>query len=759
MSAPETVGSLDSYNAQLYALQSFFDESSRNVRETPRQNGDTATSDRRLKRTRQETPERGIDWESSTASESPRGRTLERDSSESENFTFSRFRKNQSPTSSLYLGGQSPCREANPVVRSGAAYRYHTLPSTHIRLLCLFPGAFKTPLQCALKTVPLESLSESTIEFQALSYAWGDGSSDHFIFVREAADSDPFSLPFLPVRSNLHAALRHIREELFDTWLWVDALCIDQNNEQEKSHQIPHMPQIYSGAWNVAVWLGKSSYHGYGTRSVKYLLRHVLNLEALNTMLGSARLEEEIAHALLQFCALLQRPWFSRRWVIQEIACARRLSVRFGQSIFSWVDFMDAIELVLDHLDRLKDLCLPRNAALAAQSPLHTMNVEGLNSLLNLSRNVFRKSRDGTISSRLIGLDSLVIAASSFDVSVPQDIVYSLLYLAKDVSMDGVPVPEGTTSLAADYSKKPVDTFLDFVSHCIRTRGSLDMILHTWLSYSSRRDMHQDLPTWMQFCVPNSKQTESLAGQPTERIYDACRGTTVAASVEREVSRSSRPDNFSGTGEPTPQSYSGRLIADGVVLGQIESIATPGFNVISDQCLRLLGWEGTLDDGVPDTLWRTLVANRTHDRKSAPAWYRRACALALTQLDEDGNLDLSRLSARGAQPQTLVRYLDRVQRVIQGRSIFSCGQAEHGDEELVGFVSTRSSSPGNIRVGDYICVLFGCSLPVVLRGSLENSNIVRLFGEAYVHGHMEGELFAGKTAIDVAEMTVQFKIR
>lgn len=263
----------------------------------------------------------------------------------------------------------------------------------------------------------------------------------------------------------------------------------------------------------------------------------------------------------------------------------------------------------------------------------------------------------------------------------------------------------------------------------------------------------------MQFCVPNSKKTGSLVGRPTERTYDACRGTTVAASIEREVSQSSPPLDSPGTREPAPRPYSGKLIASGVVLGQIKSIATPGFMIISDQCLRLLGWEGTLDDGVPDTLWRTLVANRKHGREPAPAWYRRACALALTQLDEDGNLDFSRLSARRAQPQTLVRYLDRVQSVMQGRSIFSCGQAEHGEEELVGFVSTRSSSPGDIRVGDYICVLFGCSLPVVLRGSLENSNIVRLFGEAYAHGHMEGELFAGKTAEDIAEMTVQFKIR
>jgi hypothetical protein len=732
------------------------------------------------------------------SSTGPRGRKRERQSSPAVH-TYNNRAASHSPTSRLFHSN-SPIdtswvdaydyrpyylpsvKQAEPELSSlwCGAYEYRSLSVSHIRLLCISPGLPDDNIQCALKHVPLSSIKENLLEFQALSYAWGEPNPCHMVYIDDILSPGTTSLEdtaqpsssiprCLEIRGNLYSALKCIREEDSYTWLWVDALCINQSSESEKSLQIPKMPEIYSNAWNVVIWLGEELYQGYATRSIVNLLPQILNLTILDAILKSDRAGVDFTHSLSEFCGLLKRPWFSRRWVIQEIACARRLSVRFGGQVLSWVDFTDAIELVLDNVDRLRQVCSSSIFYAASQSPLHGLDIVGLKALLRLSRNVFRKSLDGEIISRLMDMESLVIAASSFEVSDPQDVIYALLHLAADVDTNihqSTSISIVSYSLVTDYSRESVDTFSDFVQHCIQTHGSLDIITRPWLNHPSQMKDPRT-PTWMkQGGVLGAGQTESLIGPSRERTYNASQGVPIAAIVEREHLSTSQGESssrlpFASHGESSILcgDYNGRLAAKGVLLGTIKKIIRPSSESISDACLRLLGWTGRLSDGLEDRLWRTLVANRTHDRKPAPAWYRRACALALTQLNEDGDLDLSELASHEIQPSTLIEYVERVRNVIKGRVFFSCEPSMATAEELVGLVSRKLRRPGQIREGDYVCVLFGCSVPVILRPDRGSDGTVRLFGEAYVHGHMEGEPFGGKTEEEITEISSQFKIR
>ena len=119
-------------------------------------------------------------------------------------------------------------------------------PNGHAtRLVALLPGQKHTPIKC--KSVHV--LLDEEPDYEALSYTWGDPESIKSIFL----ESRPF-----PVRENLYHALYHLRRQNVPRYLWIDALSIDQINDEEKSVQVQQMKIIYEKATRVLVWLGQA---------------------------------------------------------------------------------------------------------------------------------------------------------------------------------------------------------------------------------------------------------------------------------------------------------------------------------------------------------------------------------------------------------------------------------------------------------------------------------------------------------------------
>ncbi|KAI8948589.1 heterokaryon incompatibility protein-domain-containing protein [Xylaria longipes] len=112
-----------------------------------------------------------------------------------------------------------------------------------IRLLVLLPGKAVDDLICTLRKVSLDSFSD----FDALSYVWGDVSTKLPIKVNGEA--------FL-ITANLETALRALRKPRKRRSIWVDALCINQEDVDEKNIQVPQMGRLYSTARSVVAWLG-----------------------------------------------------------------------------------------------------------------------------------------------------------------------------------------------------------------------------------------------------------------------------------------------------------------------------------------------------------------------------------------------------------------------------------------------------------------------------------------------------------------------
>ena len=136
---------------------------------------------------------------------------------------------------------------------------YHTLdPSGNtIRLLTLLPGQFSDKVCLSVTHESIQD--EKHTPYECLSYPWGETQTPEKVYIWQkspANASNVDSLQFLHPRINPLTALKYIR--LVDTprVIWVDAICIDQDNINERSQQVAHMGQIYNYAAQVLVWLG-----------------------------------------------------------------------------------------------------------------------------------------------------------------------------------------------------------------------------------------------------------------------------------------------------------------------------------------------------------------------------------------------------------------------------------------------------------------------------------------------------------------------
>lgn len=132
--------------------------------------------------------------------------------------------------------------------------------------------------------------------------------------------------------------------------------------------------------------------------------------------------------------ALIRRPWFQRRWIIQEIALAQEAVIYCGSHFVSWRDFADVMSLFATKIYEIRQLF--RESTAFRNHPDYLGDLTELSAirLVYAADNMFRKSENGTIMEKLFSLETLMSSLSAFDASDPHDIVYAVLSLAKDAT-------------------------------------------------------------------------------------------------------------------------------------------------------------------------------------------------------------------------------------------------------------------------------------------------------------------------------------
>lgn len=224
-------------------------------------------------------------------------------------------------------------RKKSPKPRSPGVFSYSPLddPARDIRLLVLHPGNSNDPLEGHIETTTFGGTSPVR-EYQALSYTWGSPESPHAMKL----DEKDFR-----IRTNLHWALRRLRDRLLPLVLWIDAICINQDDTEERDQQVQQMTNVYSQATHVKVWLGQSTRE---TRKAMTFLRHIEASGETSTYLKSSLRNESNWSSLLILCGL---DYWTRVWIVQEVGLAKDLQIFCGVDQIAW----QVLDCVLDWLE------------------------------------------------------------------------------------------------------------------------------------------------------------------------------------------------------------------------------------------------------------------------------------------------------------------------------------------------------------------------------------------------------------------------
>ncbi|KAK4168823.1 heterokaryon incompatibility protein-domain-containing protein [Cladorrhinum sp. PSN259] len=202
------------------------------------------------------------------------------------------------------LSSRSP-RDSLIKVLDAAPYPNGPLKHCEIRILTLQPGTWSSPIVCTLENINLQSAVTENGGFCALSYTWGPPAQRRYaIWINGGITT---------VGEQLFEALAHLRDSHESKRFWIDAICIRQDSNQEKSTQLPLMADIYSSASDVCIWLGPDQDES------GYALAAIRDGYAGDKIGDTTVPPQRLVRALT---IMLGRQWFSRLWIIQELALA-----------------------------------------------------------------------------------------------------------------------------------------------------------------------------------------------------------------------------------------------------------------------------------------------------------------------------------------------------------------------------------------------------------------------------------------------------
>ena len=208
------------------------------------------------------------------------------------------------------------------------------------RIIKLWPASFTDPLRCDLfvaevianKGLGIPGLSK-IVPYYAISYSWG--------YTEYTARVICNGFDF-PVTQHLENALKYLRSEKEELFLWIDAFCINQTDDEEKALQLQTNFTIFKKALRVLVWLDVPT------------TEDNMALTALELM--SPHRDEKVKHRPVCLTNLermqnwsdtfLNKPWFSRTWVRQEVFAASNIILCCGMKRIGFLEFSECELLI-----------------------------------------------------------------------------------------------------------------------------------------------------------------------------------------------------------------------------------------------------------------------------------------------------------------------------------------------------------------------------------------------------------------------------
>ena len=612
---------------------------------------------------------------------------------------------------------------------------YWPLQPDSIRILKLLPGHLGADVRCELS---IRSLDDPA-EYESLCYALGSSEYTSRIYVNGQS---------IRVNSNLISALDDLRYIDRPRFLWVDALCINPENVDERNIQVPLVASILLRASGVCIWLGKNS--------VRY--------SAFSIYHSRFRIKREEPRAFWHLADmlydLLVRASFPRG-AVQAICLARHATLHCGRSSTPWKNFVDTVlnlysERPVDYLSK-------------QQQSVKSMSLWFINHI----ENSIRWSDKGQIEPKY-SLEYLVMVSSRLEKTNAHDSIYSSISLANDVypllrssvtlsakafsdeppplkavdELNNTPVVRKTAEsfrmplegrqrrhLVVDYSQSFEQVCKEFVHLAIQRSQSLDILCIPWAPDFDR------LPSWvpLRSQAPKVMELVHKHQHPDENCFASHRRgpgvlqTYAASGIERPTIL------ISNSSDDAPL-----LNVKGFTIDPVQAMTSPALTGnIPLGWAEFLGWKN-ISEPPPDKVWRTLVGDRGRDtRDFAPATYQRACGHAFQRMKTGIGVILSRAAHYG--DRLVQEFAQLAEAVVYGRRLIRT--KEHG---FIGL------APQATQERDIVAILYGLSVPVVLRqihGTPDGDNVFILVGECFIYGMMDGEALRFKEVHGIQDQT------
>jgi hypothetical protein len=518
-------------------------------------------------------------------------------------------------------------------------------------------------------------------------------------------------------------------------------MCIHQEDGTERTHQVRLMKSIYQHAIRTIIWLPLDDEAATAAKSLIDELDHLsridegrIELEQDNMVENMAKEEDyNQSHLLLptqddaRWRALdtfLSLPWFSRVWIIQEVALSRRSpTILCGAQLIEWKRLGDTVQWLVEIFDKV-DFRMPIRYILA---------------ILIICRK--RVWADGT-NDVIWDLQGLLYLTASFHATEPRDNIFALLGMCRETRDTAHWPPE----LNPDYEKPLMDLFIEITRYLVREKKSLDIL---GLAFGVRQK--DDYPSW----VPGWDEPMDYS------VYGARK--SFAASHWRDLKD---PFNDASYGripvidDTTPAAMlrlrgirlsSAVLCCKPVVLeemwdqsggtAKIRNDIQPKLRMMLDACKEALPHLSSAEmhraffmvtrNGVTsdekDALSEPLIHFEAYMGLSSAATEDITQKESHASLEPDGSIILP---SSPTKPES-IRYASQLT-FLWGRRLFVTSSGHLG------------LGPARMELHDEVVVLFGSSSPFLLR-PLANGQW-KFISPCYVHGIMRGEALQGDGA-------------
>jgi hypothetical protein len=608
-----------------------------------------------------------------------------------------------------------------------------------IRVLQLLPGTRQDDIKCLLTHYDLDDAPQ----YEAVSYCWGDATDVTPVQVNDFT---------MHVTRNLRSALFHLRLEDKSRLIWADAICINQQDLDERASQVSIMNYIYQNAFRTLIWLGPGDKSTLRAFSQLNVLASQFEAEASESSKGDSTVV--IGHGFDRNDTAIEKlvgfDWWTRVWVVQELVLAPDAIVVCGKHTLQWHTFSSVIDAGLKR-------------GIWEQRVLGFIRDNTFKQFISMY-NIYLIFITGSFGNE-VGAERLLhllVALRDRNASDPRDKIFSALGMVDD--------PKNKIGIVPDYQSSVEVVYTRAATSFLTTSNNLDIL--GICSTNKLEESTFELPSW----VPDWSMTQYVAepffmsqgvfnykasgdSKSSPRFQDMSTlvlsghvfdTISVLGEVFREI------DDSGWENEELPPDST--AIEDFVSAGKDISKAYSLLVDIAPHLATFLAWEkvANVDDRSTtaptgkshmEVYWRTLCADQMPEgydktKSQFQEWYESLAPIRrLTRWKVDYMPGIFKpLGFLGYLRSTWKQY-PAFAFLMSHLTLRRMARTESGYLCLV---------PASTQPGDQVWLLRGGKVPLVVRPRQDCKGNVREFvGEAFVHGIMGGERFDDGACSDI----------